>query len=102
MTRAARTNPRTRKLQILNSAMYLASSVGHKNITRDSVAELCDIASSTVAKYYSTMSTLKLAVFKEAMRLEYMPVLQHCVMDEALDKFPEIKRKILKHLSRCI
>lgn len=98
-SRAERTNPRMRKLQILAAGMSLAASIGHNAITRDGVADLCKIASSTVAKYYRTMRILKLAVFKEAIRLECMPVLQHCVSDESLDKFPEIKRKILQYLS---
>lgn len=99
MSRAPRTDPKMRKTQILARAMCLAASIGHDNITRDEVARQCEIGSSTVAKYYRTMVILKRAVFKEAMRLEYMPVLQHCVSDEALDKFPELKRKILKYLS---
>lgn len=102
MTRATRTNPRRRKLQILSEALSLSASVGHKNITRDDVAKLCGVASSTIAKYYRTMSILKSAVFKEAVRLEYMPVLCHCVTDDALEKFPDLKRKILKYLSSRI
>ena len=99
MVRAIRTNPKERKAQILATAMALAKSIGHKNITRDDVAALCGIASSTVAKYYRTMKVLKAAVFKEAIRLETMPILQYCVTDESLNKFPELKHKIIKYIS---
>ena len=99
MTRALRTTPKTRRSQILGIALALSADIGHKNITRDKVAAVCGIASSTVAKYYRTMAILKRAVFKEAVRLEYIDVLQHCVSDEALDKFPKLKHKILKYIS---
>lgn len=96
--RAIRTNPTLRKREILVAAMNVAAERGHNHITRDGVAAACRIASSTVAKYYRTMRALKLAVFKEAVRLSYMPVLQHSACDPALDKFPEVRRLILDHL----
>ena len=98
--RAIRTNPRVRKAQILAAAMSLASEVGHKNITRDAVAMRCDISSSAVAKYYSTMHKLKAAVLCEAIRSYYMPVLQHCAADPDLFiNNPDLKPKILQYLS---
>jgi hypothetical protein len=76
----------------------MAAACGHKNITRDGVADIAGVTSSLIAKYYGTMRALKLAVFKEAMRLEIMPVLQHCVSDEALDNFPAVKINILGYI----
>ena len=98
MSRAERTPPAQRKLAILAAAMLVAADCGHKYITRCRVADVAGVSSPLIAKYFRTMHALKLAVFKEAMRLEYMPVLQHCVSDIALDKFPEVKRLILDYI----
>lgn len=102
MTRAKRTNPRERKREILQAAMQVAAQVGHKQITREAVAFAARVSGPLVAKYYRNMIQLKRAVFREALRIEFMPVLKHCVADEALDKFPEIKRNILAYIHKTI
>ena len=96
--RAERGTATERKSQILAAAIYLAGRVGHRNITRDSVATHCGVSGPLVARYYGTMAKLKARVFKEAMRLEIMPVLKHCVADPSLDNHPEVKANILEYL----
>lgn len=98
--RAVRSNPLQRKREILATAVYLSHRTGHLNITRDAVASECNVTSSLVARYFGTMANLKRAVFKEAVRLEILPVLVHCVADPCLNKYPSLRSATLKYIHK--
>ena len=96
--RAERTDPKIRKLLILQSAVILAGKIGHMNITRDAVAKEAKIGSSTVARYYRNMKSLKTKVLSMAISQEIMPVLAHALVLR-VRLAPTLKCKIVDYLA---
>ena len=100
MKRATKTDPTERKQQILDTAIWLAERVGHKNLTRDSVASYSKVSGPLVARYFKTVASLKQTVFKEAIKHENLTVLSHCVADVQLHAYPELLIKTLRFISQ--
>lgn len=97
--RAIKTDPRIRKAQIFRDAMLLAERIGHKRLTRDSVATEARVSGPLVAKYFRNMNRLREAVLREAIKRENLSILSHCVADEALLSHPTLRRNTLEYIS---
>lgn len=69
----ARTNPELRREQILQVAVNLAKVHGYNQLTRDQIAESAGVSGGLIGQYY-TMSTLKTAVMRYAVRCEVLEI----------------------------
>jgi AcrR family transcriptional regulator len=96
--RAKRTEPFIRRIEILESAIYLAEKIGHLNITRAAIAQDCKISGATVARYFPTIEKLQQEVYKRAIRSENVSILRHCLSIEKCKMPLELKRKTIAFL----
>lgn len=96
--RASRTNGEQRRKQILESAIYLAGKIGHLKITRNAVANECRISGALIYKYFTDIESLKNRVLKEAVKMEILPILAHCVSTTKLPQ--KLKQKTIEYLSK--
>jgi len=103
MTRAARINPKHRQKLILDAAVKLSSMIGYENITRDAVAEIADVSSPLVGKYFGRMSELKNAVIREAIIQENVQIIaQGIISKNTYTKRINVKlrHKVIEYLSK--
>jgi DNA-binding transcriptional regulator YbjK len=63
-----RANPALRKDNILDAAVRLARVTGYNKITRDKIAESAGVSTGLVTRYFGTMSQLKTAIMRRAVK----------------------------------
>ncbi len=63
-----RANPQLRRDNILNVAVGMAKSAGYNKITRDKIAEGAGVSMGLVTRYFGTMSQLKTAIMRRAVK----------------------------------
>jgi len=63
-----RANPQLRRDHILNVAVGMAKTAGYNKITRDKIAEGAGVSMGLVTRYFGTMSQLKTAIMRRAVK----------------------------------
>lgn len=102
MTRAVRTNPKTRKKIILLAAIQLSKRIGYKSITRDAVAKEASVSSPLVGKYFPKMKDVEIAVIKSAIEQEIIEILAQglAINDPQVLKISsKLKKKVIAYLT---
>jgi AcrR family transcriptional regulator len=87
--------PEVRKEAILAVALERARSIGLNNLRRDDIAAHAGVANGLVSRYFSTMTQLRRAVVRAAIRQEVLPVLAQALASRDPDalKAPEDLQK---------
>ncbi len=96
-----RMNPETRSDEIVAAGLRLAKNNGWKSLTRDGVATEAGVSFAMVNFRFGTMTQLKRAVMREAIRREELRVIaQGYVSDDptALKIDVELKTRALSSL----
>lgn len=89
---------RERFAQILAAALKMAARYGYMRITRETVANAAGVSEALVTYHLGTMSELRRAVMREAVRTECLSVIAQglCSRDRHAGKAsPELQRKAL-------
>ena len=97
-----RLEPKVRKQQIIVAALKLATSNGFQNIRRDAVAVEANVAPGLVSKYWGTMTQLRRAVMREAVKTENLKVIAQglALGDKVATKASEhIRKKAIQQLA---
>ncbi len=67
--------PKARKNEILVHAMHVARKHGYENVRRDHIALRAGVANGLVSKYWGTMTQLKKAIMREAVRTDDVKII---------------------------
>lgn len=97
-----RLDPKVRKEEILAVAVKRAELLGLNGLRRDDVAKEAGVANGLVSRYFSTMTQLRRAVMRDAVRREILPIIAQglAVRDsEAMKASEELKQKAIATLS---
>lgn len=92
--------PDIRKDQILKAAVDLSDQMGYESIRRDDVARVAGCSTGLVNRYYATMTQLKRAVIREAIRTERLNIIAQAIVarDPQAQKAPaELIERALEH-----
>ena len=81
-----------RKSEILDAALSLAASRGLAAVTGPKVAEAAGVSRPLVANYWGTMTQLRRAVMRAAVKRECLPVLAEMIATRASVKVPDVLR----------
>lgn len=82
---------RERIASILAASLELAKQYGYQNITRDAIASKARMSTGLVSAHMGTMPALRRAIVREAIRVEYLPVIAQAVAmrDSHVKKCPQ-------------
>ena len=92
---------KSKKQAILLVAVHLAKRDGYTVVTRDEIAETAGVAMGTVTNHLGTMTQIRRAVVRYAIRTEVMQIiLQALVMKDPLIRKldPDLKKRALASL----
>lgn len=64
-----------RKAQIMESAVIVATRDGFDKLTRELIAEQAEISPSLINQYFNTMTGLRRAVMRHAVRNEILSII---------------------------
>ena len=70
----SRVNPELRKEQLLRVALNVARDKGCHKMTRDHIAEAAGVSVGLVSKYFGTMTKLKRAIMRAAVKQEVLEI----------------------------
>lgn len=91
-----------RRDAIMAAAMGLAAQIGHREITRNGVAQLAGVANGSVNHEFGTVDDLRDAVLAEAIDRENLPIIARAVAtgDPAASGIdPDLKKRALDSLA---
>lgn len=90
-----RLEPLDRRQQILDAAIDQAREQGFQNVTREGIARKAECSDGLVSSYFNTMSQLKRALMREAIRSEVLEIVAQglVVGDPCAKKAPEELKK---------
>jgi AcrR family transcriptional regulator len=93
--------PSSKKL-ILDVAVSLAVERGLREISREAIAKIADVAEATVSFHFGTMSKLRRAVIMHAFENEILPILADARVDRELNTrmSAELKKKVAAYIAR--
>ena len=100
---AKRMNPAHRREQILNAAVGMATDVGLQKTTRDGIAERAGVSMGLVTRYFNTMTQLRRAVMRTAVKNEVLGVIaEGLVMGDphAKKASPGLKERALAFIAK--
>jgi AcrR family transcriptional regulator len=86
---------RTRKEDILAAALRLSARHGYMRVTREVIAEACNIAPSAVSYHYKTMAQLRRDVVRHAIQKRALAVVGQAIAakDPHASRVPDDLRK---------
>lgn len=93
--------PKVRTEQLLAAALDQAKKIGYRNVTAVTVAQAAGVAPSLVTYYFSTMTQLRRALMRAAVKREVLPVIAQGIADRnpsALAAPPEVKARAIATL----
>lgn len=96
-----RLHPKERKQQILDAAVAVAEVNGYQSMTRHAVATRAGVAPGLVSAYWGTMTQLRRAVMRRAIKLEKTVIIAQglaCGDDTARGAPPALKAQAAKTL----
>lgn len=97
-----RLKPRDRKRQIFDAAVHVAETQGYHRLTREAVALEANISRTLVNRYYKTITRLRNAVMRHAIKKELLPILANGIANQnpiALRVDVELKMKAYKSIA---
>jgi AcrR family transcriptional regulator len=97
-----RYGPAIRRAKVLAVALPLAVEKGYTNLTRDEIAEACQISGGTLQHHFGTIAALKSALVLYAMEKRCLPVIGQAVVarDPAVSGMPlTLRRRALGALA---
>lgn len=71
----SRLKPTERKQQILEAAIDLANEIGFGKLTRQNIAASADVSEGLVSKYWGTMTKMRRAVMRKAIKKGEMKII---------------------------
>ena len=99
---AKRMAPADRREQILDAAVAMAKDAGFQKITRDGIAIRAGVAMGLVTRYFGTMTQLRRAVMRSAVKNEVISVIAEglAIGDPHAKKAgPELKARVISFIS---
>ncbi len=83
------------KQLILDEAVLLAQRVGYRNLTRRELAAKAKLATGTISYHFGTMTDLRTAIMKEAIKRRYFVIIRQGLVDgnEHVKRAPLALRK---------
>ena len=87
--------------QILQAVLDLAAQHGYKSVTRQMIADECDIRSSHIGYYFGTMDNVRDTIVRTAVASgRYDIAAQALPMEhpEVINAPEDVKREIIKYL----
>lgn len=93
--------PEVRKEAILAAAVKRAQAVGLAGLRRDDVAVEANVSQGLVTRYFNTMTQLKRAVIRHAVRHELLPIIAQALAarePEAMKATEELRKRALATL----
>lgn len=96
--RKLRLAPTIRKDQILEAAVTVATDRGFNKLTRESVAGIAECSVALINTYYSTMTKLRRAVMRVAVKREILPVIAYGLVtgnQQALKASPGLRGRAM-------
>jgi AcrR family transcriptional regulator len=96
-----RLDPATRKEAILAVAVARAEACGLNGLRRDDIAEHAGVANGLVTRYFNTMTQLRRAVIRHAVKNELLPLIAQALAarePEALKANEDLKKRALASL----
>jgi AcrR family transcriptional regulator len=97
-----RLDPKTRKAQILDAAVRVAERTGTDQLAFKDVANGASVSIGLVIHYFGTMTQLKRAVMREAVRTSVVPIVARGIAvgdPQALKASPPLRNAAAKYLS---
>lgn len=91
----------TRKTELLDAAVALATRHGYMNVTRHMIAERAGVTPALVPYYFGTMNELRRAIMSEAIRVRALRIIAQGIADghpKAKRAPDELKREAVMSL----
>lgn len=80
--RRVRRPPEIRRDQLLRSAIALAAVSNYRRLTRDAIAQSCDVTSRLVNYYFRDMVSFRNEIIQTAITLRVYPVIAQGIVDD--------------------
>lgn len=86
-----RMKPKERRAQILGAAVIVAARFGYLQMTREDIASEAGVSNALVSKYFNTMTQMRRAALRRAIKIENHAVIAQGVVagDKAVSKISE-------------
>jgi AcrR family transcriptional regulator len=97
-----RLDPVDRKEQILDAAISEARKVGYSRLTKEAIAQAAECSPALVNFYFSTMTKLRRALMRAAVKREVLEIIAQGLVDknpQAQAASDAVKRRALSTLS---
>lgn len=56
-----------READLLQAALLYASDVGYRSVTREALAERCNVSAGTISRYFGSMDQLRTSIMRAAV-----------------------------------
>lgn len=98
--RAKRTDPKTRRAEILKAAVGLSIGLHYSRVTREMIAQKCGLSPCLVSRYFGSMDSLRTEVIREGVRTRNTQIVAQGLSDRHpqavravrnTDAFPELR-----------
>lgn len=96
-----RTDPNNRQQQILTAALKLAVTHGYENVTREALADRCNVSPALISHYFGTMALLRRAMMGEAITTANLTVLLQGIAAKdkrACSISDELRARVMQHV----
>ena len=93
-----RMKPKDRKEHILHAALSVARKKGFQRMTREAIAGKAGVTPALITKYYATMTQMRRAVMRAAVRQEILSVIAYGLVigdKHALKASGELKQRAM-------